>query len=55
MKKSKFTEELIVFALHQTKSGTAVAKLCRKRGISKATLCDGKKNSTATASADYAS
>ncbi len=34
MKKSKFTEEQIAFALRQAESGTTVAEVCRKMGIS---------------------
>lgn len=36
MKKSKFTEEQIVFALKQAESGTTVEEICRKMGISQA-------------------
>lgn len=38
MKKSKFTEEQIAFALKQTESGTTVEEICRKMGISQATF-----------------
>lgn len=38
MKKSKLTEEQIVFALRQTESDTPVAEVCRKMGISEATF-----------------
>ena len=34
MKKSKFTEEQIAFALKQAESGTTVEEICRKMGIS---------------------
>jgi putative transposase len=34
MKKSKFTEEKIAFALRQAETGTRVAEVCRKMGIS---------------------
>lgn len=37
MKKSKFAEERIAFALKQAESGTRVGELCRKIGISLAT------------------
>ena len=43
MKKSKFTETQIVFALKQAESGTAVAEVCRKLGISEATFYSWKK------------
>ena len=38
MKKSKFTEEQIAFALKQAESGTSVEEVCRKLGISQATF-----------------
>lgn len=38
MKKSKFTEEQIAFALKQVESGTTVDEICRKKGISQATF-----------------
>jgi putative transposase len=34
MKKSKFTEEQIAFALRQAEAGTRVAEVCRKMGLS---------------------
>lgn len=37
MKKSKFTEEEIAFALRQGDLGTPVADVCRKMGVSEAT------------------
>ena len=37
MKKTKFTEAQIVFALRQADTGTVVAEVCRKMGISEAT------------------
>lgn len=37
MKKSRFTEEQIAFALRQAELGTAVAEVCRKMGVSEAT------------------
>lgn len=43
MKKSKFTEAQIVFALHQAETGTRVAEVCRKMGISEATFYNWKK------------
>jgi putative transposase len=38
MKKSRFTEEQIVFALKQAELGTPVPEVCRKLGISDATF-----------------
>ena len=43
MKKSKFTESQIVFALKQAETGVAVAEVCRKLGISEATFYNWKK------------
>ena len=38
MKKSKFTEEQITFALKQAEIGTTVEEICRKMGICQATF-----------------
>ncbi len=38
MKKSKFTEGQIAYALKQAELGTPVAEVCRKMGISDATF-----------------
>jgi Transposase len=38
MKKSKFTEEQIAFALKQAEAGTPVEQICRKLGVSEATF-----------------
>ena len=38
MKKSKFTEQQIAFALRQAETGTRVAEVCRKMGISENTF-----------------
>jgi len=43
MKKSKFTEAQIAFALRQAEQGTRVAEICRKMGISDATFYNWKK------------
>ena len=43
MKKSKFTEAQIVFALRQTEEGVKVPEICRKMGISEATFYYWKK------------
>ena len=43
MKKSKFTEAQIVFAIKQSETGVAVAEVCRKMGISEATFYNWKK------------
>ena len=38
MKKSRYTEEQITFALRQADSGTLVADVCRQLGVSEATF-----------------
>lgn len=43
MKKSKFTEAQIVFALRQADNGVKVEEVCRKLGISDATFYNWKK------------
>jgi putative transposase len=43
VKKSKFSEEQIAYALRQAESGTAVVDVCRQLGISEATFYVWKK------------
>jgi putative transposase len=43
MKRSKFTEQQIVFALKQAETGIPVAEVCRKIGISEATFFNWKR------------
>lgn len=43
MKKSRYTEEQIAFALKQAELGTPVPEVCRKLGISDATFYIGRK------------
>ncbi len=43
MKKSRYTEEQIAFALKQAELGTTVPEVCRKMGISEATFYNWKK------------
>ena len=43
MKRSKFTEAQIVFALRQADSGVKIEEVCRKLGISEATFHNWKK------------
>ncbi len=43
MKKTKFTEAQIAFALKQADTGTRVEEVCRKMGISEATFYNWKK------------
>ena len=42
MKKSKFTEAQIVFAIRQAESGVKIQEVCRKLGISEATFHNWK-------------
>ena len=43
MKKSRYTEEQIAFALRQAESGTPVADVCRHMGVSEASFYVWKK------------
>ncbi|BEC39453.1 transposase (plasmid) [Escherichia coli] len=43
MKKTRYTEEQIAFALKQAETGTRGEELCRKMGISEATFYNWKK------------
>jgi putative transposase len=43
MKKSKFSEEQIAYALRQADSGTPVGDVCRQLGVSQATFYVWKK------------
>lgn len=43
MKRSKFTESQIVFALRQADTGVKVEEVCRKMGVSEATFYNWKK------------
>lgn len=43
MKKSKFTEEQIAFALRQVETGTRASEVCRKMGIAEQTFYNWKK------------
>ena len=43
MKKSRFTEEQITFALRQVDSGAPVADVCRQLGVSEATFYNWKR------------
>lgn len=43
MKRSRFTEEQIAFALKQQELGAAVDEICRKMGIAQATFFNWKK------------
>ena len=43
MRKSKFTEEQIAYALRQVEGGTRVGEVCRKMGVAEATFFRWKK------------
>ena len=43
MKRSRFSEEQIAFALKQQELGTSVDEICRKMGIAEATFYNWKK------------
>ena len=43
MKRKRFTEEQIAFALRQAESGTTVEEICRKMGVSEPTFYRWKK------------
>jgi len=43
MRKSTFTEEQIAFALKQAETGTTIAEVCRKMGVSEQTFYRWKK------------
>jgi putative transposase len=43
MKKSKFTESQIIYAIRQVDGGTKVEELCRQLGISQATFYNWRK------------
>jgi putative transposase len=43
MRKSKFTEEQIAYALHEVEAGTRPAEVCRKLGITEQTFYRWKK------------
>ena len=43
MKKSRFTDQQIAFALQQAEGGTSVEEVCRKMGVSQATFFRWKK------------
>jgi putative transposase len=42
MRKSRYTDEQVAFALKQAELGTPVAEVCRKMAVSEATFCRWK-------------
>ncbi len=54
MKKSRFTEEQIAFALKQAELGTKVDEICRKMGISDATFYNCVKSTVDSDPLSYA-
>ena len=54
MKRSKFSEEQIAYALRQAEGGTPVGDICRQIGVSEATFYQWKKSSRIWASASCA-
>jgi len=43
MRKSRFTDQQIAFALRQAESGTKVSEVCRKIGVAEPTFYNWKK------------
>jgi putative transposase len=43
MKQKRYTDEQLAFALQQAESGTAIAEICRKVGVSEPTFYRWKK------------
>ncbi len=43
MKKSRYSDEQIAYALRQVETGTPVSEVCRKMGVSEPTLYSWKK------------
>jgi len=54
MKRSKFSEEQIIYAIHQTDAGTLVGDLCRQLGVSEAPSTAGERNTPISGSANSA-
>lgn len=44
MKRKRFSEEQIAFALRQAESGTTIEEICRKMGVSEPTFYRWKKS-----------
>jgi putative transposase len=44
MRKTRFTDEQIAFALRQAECGTSVGEVCRKMGIAEGTFITGRRS-----------
>ena len=53
MKKSRFTEEQVTYALRQAEGGTAVEDICRSLGISQATFYIWRKKTGSLVLVEY--
>jgi putative transposase len=49
MKRKRYSDEQIAFALRQAENGTLVEEVCRKLGVSEATSTGGRSSSPAWA------
>jgi len=47
MKRTKFTDAQIAFALRQVEEGVTISEVCRKAGIAEATFIIGARNMAA--------
>jgi hypothetical protein len=54
VRKSRYTDEQVAFALKQAELGTPVAEVCRKMAVSEATFFAGSRSSAAWARPSYA-
>jgi putative transposase len=55
MKRSRYSDEQIIYAMRQAKSGTPVADVCRRLAISDAAFCTSGRRNTRTPGAGTAS
>ncbi len=45
MKRKRYTDEQVAFALRQAEGGTPIAEVCRKMGVSEPPSSDGRSGS----------